>query len=69
MKLYYSVAENNKQRWTRTAVECLNNHCICGRCQLLDIVYNCHMKETVLELYKKYGRPDDYIEPTIREEE
>lgn len=69
MNIYNKVPVNNTLRWTKSATDCINNHCVCGRCRMLDIVYNCHMKETVLALVKKYGTPEDYIEPTIIEEE
>lgn len=58
-------ANSNMKKWTQSAIECLNNHCICGTCPLSDIVYNCRMKSTVLELYKHCGRPEEYEEPTI----
>ena len=69
MNYFVKLPEQNSKRWTKTATECINNHCVCGICPLLDVVYNCQMKRTVLDLVKKYGTPEGYIEPTIREEE
>jgi len=69
MNYYTKVPKSNLRRWTNSATECINNHCVCGRCQLLNIVYNCKMKRTVLELVREIGTPDNYIEPTIREDE
>lgn len=68
MKVNVHISENNQRRWSKSAIDCLNNHCVCGTCPLSDKVYNCMMKEHVLALYKKFGRPNDYIEPTIRED-
>lgn len=69
MNITNPINQSNTVRWTRSAIECLQNHCVCGRCPMIDIVYNCRMKSTVLELYRKYGKPEEYIEPTVREEE
>ena len=68
MNVYRKYPEPRKI-WTQTAIECLNNHCVCGRCRMLDLVDNCQAKRGVLETYKKFGRPPGYIEPTIREDE
>lgn len=67
--IFYTVSDTNLRNWTRSATDCLNNHCNCNKCRLKDIVFNCRMKTNVLELYKKFGRPDNYEEPTIIEEE
>jgi hypothetical protein len=63
--LYEHINHSNLIRWTRSAIDCLNNHCICENCHLKDIVHNCRMKRTVLELYRRYGRPEEYEEPLI----
>lgn len=57
------------RRWTNAAIECISNRCVCGTCPMMDKVYHCQMKRTVLDLVRKYGTPEGYIEPTIREEE
>ena len=63
MNITNPISISNSNRWTKSAVECLNNHCTCSICPLSGIVYNCKMKSTVLELYKKLGKPDEYEEP------
>lgn len=67
MNVYMTYPEP-KSKWTKTALECLSNGCVCAKCRMQDIVHNCQAKRGVLETYKKYGRPEGYIEPTIREE-
>lgn len=59
------INKSNTNTWTHSAVECLQNHCICKNCHLKDIVHNCRMKSVVLELYKKLGKPEEYEEPLI----
>ena len=56
-------------KWTKTTTECIKSHCICGKCKMTDIVYNCQAKRSVLELVRKYGTPAEYEEPTILIEE
>ena len=47
-------------RWTDASIYCYERNCICEGC-----VYNehletkCIMKNTVLELFKKFGKPED----------
>ena len=65
MNLYTTPISN---RWTKTATECIKNHCVCGTCPMSDIVHNCQAKRSVLDLVRKFGTPPEYEEPTIREE-
>lgn len=63
--IFYKVPITNLRRWTKTSIECLNNHCICDNCYLSKIIKNCHMKNNVLALYSKLGKPEGYKELTF----
>ena len=76
MKYKYNVSccETTSKIWTPTAIDCYNIGCRCSRCNLYKIyfeknVFKCKMKETVIELVRKYGVPqeqgDKYNEESI----
>lgn len=63
MKIYNNlgiVTENNLLRWTRQAVECYERGCVCEGCSIKKetSIKNCKMKACVLELAKKFGKPE-----------
>lgn len=46
------------RRWTVLAVYCYKRHCVCKDCLYKGILETeCYMKETVLALYRKFGKP------------
>lgn len=52
----YSTA--NLRGWSIQAAECFNINCECIMCKVPRIMDSkCEMKATVLELYKRFGRP------------
>ncbi len=59
----YNVAccETTTKNWTPTAKECYKLGCNCSKCILYKIYFykyhNCKMKETVIELVKRFGAP------------
>lgn len=58
------------RRWTRSAVECYEIGCMCSRCYLPLIMETpCQMKIVVMELVRKFGKPEtkhkrDFINET-----
>ena len=61
-KYNVSCSETISKGWTPTAIDCYNIGCNCARCNLYRIyfeksVFKCKMKETVIELVRKYGVP------------
>lgn len=49
---------NLRHGWTKQAVECYNLNGECDFCKIPRMMSKqCQMKATVLELFKKYGRP------------
>ena len=66
MKYKYNVScsETISKIWTPTAIDCYNIGCRCFRCNLYKIyfeksVFKCKMKETVIELVRKFGVPKE----------
>lgn len=54
---YYNTA--NLRTWSKSAIECYKNKLMCRFCTLPeDLKPKCKMKATVIELYKKYGKPN-----------
>ena len=58
-----SCSETICKNWTPTAKECYQLGCNCSKCNLYKIyftksLFKCKMKETVIELVRKYGKPD-----------
>ena len=53
------VNENILKGWTQTAIDCYNLGCNCNKCKLKNIISSeCCMKQTVILLVKKFGKPD-----------
>ena len=58
-----SCSETNAQNWTQSAVDCFSIGCSCSRCFLYSVYfskrdYKCRMKESVIELVRKFGVPE-----------
>ena len=48
----------NLRAWSKSAIECYKNNLMCNLCSLPeDLKPKCKMKATVIELYKKFGKP------------
>lgn len=59
-----SCSETVSKNWTPSAIDCYKLGCICSKCNLnklyfLDSIYKCKMKETVIELVRKLGIPEE----------
>jgi len=57
-----SCSETSANEWTPTAIECYEIGCRCSECNINNIYFkgssfSCKMKETVIELVRKYGVP------------
>lgn len=68
-KYNVSCSETISKNWTPAAMDCYFIGCSCSRCNLYKIYFmntdfHCKMKETVIELVRRYGAPrrdeDDY---------
>ena len=66
MKYKYNVScsEATSKNWTPTAIECYQIGCFCSKCNLYKIYFlnkqsKCRMKETVIELVRKFGIPKE----------
>lgn len=47
------------RRWTRSAEECYELGCICSKCKIPEIMETpCQMKASVIELVRKFGKPE-----------
>ena len=62
-KYNVSCSETICKNWTPTAEECYYLGCNCNKCSIhkfyfSDSNYKCRMKETVIELVRKFGKPD-----------
>lgn len=56
MNLYINLPE--LRRWTVSAAYCYKRGCICRGCLYKEALETkCYMKETVLALYRKFGKP------------
>lgn len=46
-------------RWTRSAIDCYERHCVCIGCPMKDLIKSskCQMKASVMELVRLYGIP------------
>lgn len=54
---YYTQA--NLRSWTESAIECYKNKLMCKFCTIPDdLKCRCKMKPYVLELFKKFGKPE-----------
>jgi len=65
MTYRYNLAcsETNAYNWTPAAIDCYQLGCSCYKCYLNKIYFSksnikCHMKDSVIELVRKYGVPD-----------
>ena len=61
-KYNVSCSETAAKGWTQTAIDCYLLGCSCYRCNLYKIYFlkdsrKCRMKETVIELVRKFGAP------------
>ncbi len=59
-----SCSETLNKIWTPTAIDCFNIGCMCSKCNLYKIFfskrnYKCKMKETVIELVRQKGIPEE----------
>lgn len=46
------------KRWTKAAIYCYERDCICSDCFYKRVMESeCQMKDTVLALYRKFGKP------------
>lgn len=61
MNVYRPVQKDTTRRWTKLAVECYSINCICSNCSFIPDKYKsiCQVKNYVLELYRKFGKPKD----------
>lgn len=58
-----SCCETTCKKWTPTAADCYFIGCNCSKCNLYKVYFfnsnfKCRMKETVIELVRKNGKPD-----------
>lgn len=65
MKYKYNVScsETVTKKWTPTAIDCYKLGCVCNKCNLFKIYFinsstKCKMKETVIELVRRFGIPE-----------
>ena len=57
-----SCSETNSESWTETAIDCYSIGCACSKCFLYHVYFRnsdckCRMKESVIELVRKFGVP------------
>lgn len=46
------------KKWTQSAIDCYFLGCVCHKCSVYEILgKRCKMKYVVLELVKKFGKP------------
>lgn len=62
-KYNVSCCETNSKKWTPTAIECYLLGCNCSKCNInkiyfKDSIFKCKMKDTVIELVRKFGKPE-----------
>lgn len=58
MPIKYSIINSNILRgWTQTSIDCYRIGCDCSKCGI-KMDTPCHMKQTVIELVKKFGPPN-----------
>lgn len=63
-KYNVSCSETLTKNWTPTAIDCYLIGCSCSRCNLykfyfLESASKCRMKETVIELVRRFGAPQE----------
>ena len=59
-----SCCKTTSKIWTPTAIECYRLGCNCSKCNIYkiyfeDSLFKCKMKETVIELVRKTGTPQE----------
>ena len=62
-KYNVSCSETVSKNWTPTAIDCYLLGCSCAKCHLYKIYFlnserKCRMKETVIELVRRFGAPE-----------
>lgn len=62
-KYNVSCSETISKNWTQTAEDCYLIGCNCSRCNIYKIYFSenkfrCKMKEIVIELVRRYGKPN-----------
>lgn len=59
-KPYFYIPLRSIRRWTSSAKECYQRHCICEGCKIVPPEFNqiCKIKEFVIASYKKFGMPN-----------
>jgi hypothetical protein len=62
-KYNVSCSETISKNWTPSAVDCYELGCVCSKCNINKIyfsssLFKCKMKETVIELVRRYGIPE-----------
>ena len=45
------------RRWTDSAIECYKRGCRCSGCTIKQIYPQCRMKNSVIQLVAKFGKP------------
>ena len=65
-KYNVSCSETVSKSWTPTAVDCYLLGCTCSKCNLYKIYFGkseqkCKMKETVIELVRRFGIPEGIV--------
>lgn len=61
-KYNVSCSETVTKNWTPTATDCYKLGCNCNKCNIYKIYFEasgnrCKMKETVIELVRRFGAP------------
>ena len=61
-KYNVSCSETISKNWTPSAIECYQLGCNCSKCNLYKFLFKdslskCKMKETVIELVRRFGSP------------
>ena len=55
-----NIKDLTRLKWTHSALDCYERGCICSGCPILNIMESkCFMKDTVLELVRRFGVPTD----------
>ena len=59
-----SCSETNSKNWTPSAIDCYLLGCACSKCNIYKFYFlkgdaKCKMKETVIELVRRFGVPKE----------
>ena len=70
-KYNVSCSETNSKKWTPTAIDCYLLGCTCSKCYIHKIYFmntnfKCMMKQTVIELVRRIGKPQKGIDYDVR---